>query len=177
MTLSSTESAGRAKPLLGIYLNDHLAGATGGLELARRVARSRRGTSMESDLAELVEEVGQDRAELVRIIRTLGFSVARLKLAVAWLGEKLSRFKLNGRLLRGSPLSTLIELEAMSLGVHGKAAGWKTLRAMCDRLPRLDAGKLEELLDRANRQLDLLERLRTETAEEIARERAGGQVP
>jgi hypothetical protein len=26
--------------LLGIYLNDHLAGATGGLELARRMAAS-----------------------------------------------------------------------------------------------------------------------------------------
>ena len=30
-----------AQDPLGIYLNDHLAGATGGLELARRVSRRR----------------------------------------------------------------------------------------------------------------------------------------
>ncbi|QUH02447.1 hypothetical protein HUO13_18020 [Saccharopolyspora erythraea] len=175
--MSGNENAGPAKPLLAIYLNDHLAGSTGGLELARRLARGHRGTSTGAALDELAEEVREDRAELVRIIRTLGFSIARHKLVVAWAGEKLSRFKLNGRLLRGSPLSTLVELEAMFLGVQGKAAGWRTLRIMAGRLSRLDAGKLDELLDRANRQLDLLERLRTETAEEIARERAGGQVP
>jgi hypothetical protein len=36
--------------LLGIYLNDHLAGATGGLELARRVAGSHRGPAADGAL-------------------------------------------------------------------------------------------------------------------------------
>jgi hypothetical protein len=41
MTAHTAARAGRSgHDLLGIYLNDHLAGATGGTELARRVARS-----------------------------------------------------------------------------------------------------------------------------------------
>jgi len=40
-TMTGTRSSGH--DLLGIYLNDHLAGATGGAELARRVAGSMRG--------------------------------------------------------------------------------------------------------------------------------------
>jgi hypothetical protein len=39
---TAARTARSGHDLLGIYLNDHLAGATGGPELARRVARSQR---------------------------------------------------------------------------------------------------------------------------------------
>src|SRR6266516_2436775 len=42
-TGTATRTRRSRHDLLGIYLNDHLAGATGGPELARRVAASHRG--------------------------------------------------------------------------------------------------------------------------------------
>ena len=74
------------------------------------------------------------------------------------------RLKLNGRLLSRSPLSGLEELEMMRLGVTGKAAGWRTLRLLADTDVRLDCGRLDELIARADSQLELLEDLRVRAA-------------
>ena len=51
--------------LLGIYLNDHLAGATAGTELARRMARSHRGQEESGPLNRLAAEIAQDRSALL----------------------------------------------------------------------------------------------------------------
>jgi hypothetical protein len=113
--------------LLGIYLNDHLAGATGGLELARRVAGSHCGPAADGALQRLAAEVAQDRTALQDIMDALGIPVRAYKVYAAWIGEKAARLKLNGHLLARSPLSSLEELEMLRLGVEGKAAGWRTL--------------------------------------------------
>jgi hypothetical protein len=72
----------------------------------------------------------------------------------------VARLKPNGHVLTRSPLSRVVELEALRLGVEGKAAGWRTLRARAERDSRLDATRLDTLIDRATRQIDELERLR-----------------
>jgi hypothetical protein len=158
--------------LLGIYLNDHLAGATGGLELARRVAGSHRDSALQG----LAAEVAQDRTALVGIMDALGIPVRGYKVYAAWIGEKAARLKLNGRLLARSPLSGLEELEMLRLGVEGKAAGWRTLRALAETDNRLDPGRLDELIARARRQADLLEELRVRAANQVIslRATAGG---
>jgi NADH dehydrogenase/NADH:ubiquinone oxidoreductase subunit G len=46
--------------------------------------------------------------------------------------EKLGRLKLNGRLRGYSPLSRLLELEGLLIGITGKIALWKTLEALDD---------------------------------------------
>jgi hypothetical protein len=153
--------------LLGVYLNDHLAGATGGLELARRVAGSHRGPGADSILQRLAAEVAEDRAALQDIMAALGIPVRAYKVYVAWIGEKAARLKLNGYLLARSPLSSLEELEMLRLGVEGKAAGWRTLRVLSETDKRLDPGRLEELISRARRQADLLEELRVRAADQI----------
>ena len=122
----------RGHKLLGIYLNDHLAGATGGVELARRVARS--GDAADDGvLRRLAAEIAADRDTLVEIMAALGVPVRGYKPYAAWIGEKAGRLKLNGHLLTRSPLSGLEELEMLRLGVTGKAAGWRTLRTLADR--------------------------------------------
>jgi hypothetical protein len=73
---------------------------------------------------------------------------------------RVGRLKLNGRLLTRSPLSSLIELEGRRLGVEGKLAGWRSLRRLADDDARLDAVRLDELCQRAERQIDSLERMR-----------------
>jgi hypothetical protein len=158
----STRQAGQG--LLGIYLNDHLAGATGGVELARRVAAARRREEAGDALRQFAADIAADRAALLEIMAALGVPVRAYKVCAGWIGEKAGRLKLNGRLLSRSPLSSLEELEIMRLGVTGKAAGWRTLRLLADTDPRLDRVRLDELIARADSQVGLLEDLRMRAA-------------
>lgn len=113
---------------LAIYLNDHLAGATGGVELARRAAARNRGqAAFGQPLARICKEIEEDRSTLEQIVDRLGFSQNRVKPAAAWAAEKLGRLKLNGRLRGYSPLSRVLELEGLSMGITGKMALWETL--------------------------------------------------
>jgi hypothetical protein len=155
------------RTLLGIYLNDHLAGATAGVELAHRMAASRHVSVADHAMQSLAAEIAQDRAALLEIMAALAIPVRGYKVCVAWIGEKAGRLKLNGHLLTRSPLSNLEELEMLRLGVEGKAAGWRTLRALADREQRLDSGRLDQLISVARRQVDLLEEFRVRAANQI----------
>jgi hypothetical protein len=148
---------------LAIYLNDHLAGATGGKELARRVADNWSGEHKEQ-LRRIADEISEDRTSLMTIMRRLGVRTDPVKIGLGWLAEKAGRLKLNGRLLDRSPLSPLLELEAMRLGVEGKAAGWRTLRSRAEHDNRLNIAELDTLIARAAEQIDSLERLRVASA-------------
>lgn len=152
---------------LAIYLNDHLAGATAGTELVRRMAKSQSGATGDHELGVLAGEIAEDRQSLLDIMHRLGVPVRRYKVAAGWLGEKAGRLKTNGRVVRRSPLSPLLELESMRLGVEGKASGWRTLRELADSDRRLDAGRLDTLLDRARAQATRLEELRVRRAAEL----------
>jgi hypothetical protein len=155
--------------MLRIYLNDHLAGATAGTELAHRTARSRGDGQDAGTLRRLAAEIAQDRAALLATMAALGIRVRRYKVGAAWVGEKAGRLKFNGRLFARSPLSDLEELEMLRLGVEAKAAGWRTLRTLADTDTRLDPGRLDELISRARRQADLLEDLRVDAADQVIR--------
>jgi hypothetical protein len=146
--------------LLPIYLNDHLAGSTAGLELARRLLRSNSRNEYGADLARLAGEIEQDRESLQSIMRDLHVGVDRVKVAVGWTAEKVGRLKLNGRLLSYSPLSRLMELEVLMLGVTGKLALWRTLRQLAAEDSRLDRRDLDRLIERAAGQLQEVETLR-----------------
>jgi hypothetical protein len=153
--------------LLGVYLNDHLAGSSAGVDLARRLAEEHGGTPVGAALEPFAAEVAEDRAALLGIMQELGVSVCHLKAATAWALEKVSRLKLSSGLLGPSPLSSLEELETMRVLVEGKAAGWRTLRVVARYDRRLDTSQLETLSARARRQSTLLEELHGQVAEEL----------
>jgi hypothetical protein len=153
--------------LLGIYLNDHLAGATGGTELARRVAAAHQSSETGETVRRLAMDVAADRAALLDLMAVLAVPVRAYKVYAGLIGERAGRLKLNGRLLARSPLSSLEELELLRLGVTGKAAGWRTLRLLAETDPRLDRGRLDELIARADSQLELLEDLRVRAAQVV----------
>jgi hypothetical protein len=152
------------RKLLGIYLNDHLAGSTSGVELARRAAGANRGTPLGDDLARLAKEVDEDRESLKTIMESLELGQDRVKVAAGWSAEKLGRLKLNGRLTGYSPLSRVVELEGLALGITGKLALWRALRGLADAEPRLDAAELDRLRERAERQRDAVEAHRVSAA-------------
>jgi hypothetical protein len=152
--------------LLGIYLNDHMAGAVAGVELAHRLAGAEQRELYGPVLTRLAAEIEQDRSELLAMMAALDVPVRRYKTWFAWAAGKIGTLKLNGRLLSRSPLSRVVELEVLRLGVEGKAAGWRTLRARASSDTRLDAQRLDELIERAGTQISDLERLRVLAATE-----------
>ena len=151
--------------LLSIYLNDHLAGATAGRDLARRSLGANKGSQFEDFLRELAGEIEEDRDALMQIMAQLGYGQDRPKQVAAWLGEKLGRLKLNGSWLEYSPLSRVVELEVLSLGVEGKLAAWRALEQVAVTDSRLADADLSTLIQRAKRQREQLERHRRRAVE------------
>lgn len=163
----SAGTKGSEPDLFGIYLNDHLAVATGVVELAHRTAGPNQGSDIGDVLARLEAEVGEDRTALLRMMAALDVPLRRYKVYAACAAEKAGRLKLNGHLWGRSPLSIVVELEALRLGVEAKAAGWRTLCEIAEHDGRLNAAHLGELLARARHQADVLEKLRVRKASEV----------
>jgi hypothetical protein len=153
--------------LLGIYLNDHLAGSRSGVDLARRLVDAHRDTEAGAALQRVATQIAEDRESLLQIMAALDVPASRTKALGGWIAEKVGRLKLNGRLIRRSPLSSVLELETLLLGVQGKAAGWRTLRVVAKHDTRLDIARLDELLARAASQIDTLEDLRIQAVNEV----------
>lgn len=156
---TTTEQQADARRYLAVYLNDHLAGSTAVIELVRRAAREHAGTELGGFLVNLQAEIAQDRQALRRVMEGVGARPELAKVMVAWLAEKAGRWKLNGRIMGRSPLSPFIELEAVELGIYGKLLLWRALRER--RPPGSAAVDLDDLIARAERQLDEVERHRT----------------
>jgi hypothetical protein len=150
--------------LLALYLNDHLAGSTAGLELVRRMAKSEDG-SLGAELKQLAREIDEDRGELLDIMSALDVPVQRYKIVTGWLAEKAGRLKLNGRLMTRSPLSTLVELEMLWIGVQGKIAGWQALNTT-SAAHGLDTDRLGRLISRGRDQSVRLEAMHAQAAVE-----------
>ena len=152
--------------LLEIYLADHLAASTAGVALARRTAQSNAGTALGDVLRRLTTEIEDDRRTLRAIVSELGFRESKAKDALAWAGEKVGRLKLNGQLRGYSPLSRILELEALSVGVAGKLALWQSLESVPALSEQLSGFDLDQLAERARRQRAEIEVHRTNAARE-----------
>jgi hypothetical protein len=152
---------------LAIYLNDHLGGSTAGRDLARRAAARNQGRGDYGPaLTRIAREIAADRGSLLEAMAALGVRTDPIKVLGAWVGEKLSRLKPNGQLLGYSPLSRVVELESLSLGVRGKLNLWLALSDALAADERLRGLDLAELADRARRQIADLDELRQRAARE-----------
>jgi hypothetical protein len=138
------------RKLLAIYLNDHLAGATAGRELAKRSAGANEGTEFGRFLEGLLGEVVEDRATLVSVMDRLGVRQDPVKRAAAVAAERGGRLKLNGSLRGYSPLSRVVELEGLRVGVDAKRSLWETLGGL--DLPELSEFDFAALAARAGDQ-------------------------
>jgi hypothetical protein len=147
---------------VGTYLNDHLAGATVGRELSKRAAGSNRGTPLGDFLEKLHEEIVEDRRTLLEVMGALDVGEDRVKTVAAQVGERIGRLKPNGTLLSYSPLSRVVELEGLALGVQAKAGLWRALALLDD--PRVEGFDFAALERRAKRQHKGVEGYRIEAA-------------
>jgi len=134
--------------LLRIYLRDHHAASAGGVALARRALGSSNP---------LAKQIAGDRDTLERVMRQLAVTPSALKVGTVRVAELAGRLKLNGRVFERSPLSRVVELEALVVGVRGKEALWTTLQRVGLRLEDVD---LDALVESARAQGAELEGLR-----------------
>ena len=152
--------------LLRIYLQDHHAGSTTGLELARRTLGSNKGNEYGKALAPIVDEIAADQKALESIMDDLGFGADRAKDLGAWALEKVGRLKMNGQITGYSPLSRVVELEGLMTGITGKIGLWAALLQIAPDEPRLDAARLERLRESGESQRATVEGLRERAARE-----------
>ena len=142
--------------LLGIYLNDHLAGSVVGTRLVRRIVKHNQGNHYGSEASRLAEEIEQDKTTLEELMERLGVRKKRARLALAAVTETAGRLKPNGRLVGYSPLSRVIELEALTIGITGKLELWRSLKATGERIDGVDPDQLiQRADDQRNRARDL----------------------
>ena len=138
--------------LLRIYLQDHHAASAGGVALAKRAL----GPSHP-----LAKQIARDRHALERVMRQLSITPSALKVGTVRSAELVGRLKLNGRIFERSPLSSVIELETLVVGVRGKEALWTALQQADMALDDVD---LEALVESARAQGAKLESLRRSAA-------------
>jgi hypothetical protein len=152
----------KATALLRTYLEDHHAGATAGAELARRAASANEDEPFGPELRGIADEIEEDRRTLESLMESVGASPSKVKDALAWSGEKAGRLKPNNRVLGYSPLSRVVELEGLVIGVTGKLALWEALKSAFGET--VGGVELAAMIARAEDQRARLETLRRAAA-------------
>jgi hypothetical protein len=147
---------------LSTYLNDHLAGASAGLELARRIAAREAGNGYGAEIGEIADEIAEDRAALEDVMDRLGVGRDHLRLIAAWGAERVRRTIPWSWVLDREGLGRLEELELLTAGVGGKRSLWQAL----DETQPVDGVDFAALAGRASSQLERLEGLRRQAAAE-----------
>lgn len=154
-----------SEDLLSTYVHDHLAGASGALDLLKDMRDDHEGEPMGRFAAELLEQIQADRETLAELGDRLGEGYSKSKEAVAWIGAKLSRVKL-GRSLSGD-FGVFQALETLGLGIQGKLALWRALAAIAESDIRLRGMDFDRLSTRAIAQHTLVEEERIALARSI----------
>ena len=156
--------------MIGIYLNDHLAGSVMGSRLANRIARQNEGNEYGTKVADIAREIEEDKATLHELMNRLGIGEQRARMAMAWAAEKAMRLKPNGNLFRYSPLSRVLELETLTIGITGKLELWRSMEAV-DNGNGIPGFDFSQLARRAEAQRDVIEDVRVRAAQEALSER------
>jgi hypothetical protein len=99
VTKRGTEMADKA---MDVYLNDHLAGALLGSNLAEQLRSTNTGTALGQLMESLGPEIEDDRQTLIDLMDQMGTSKNPVKQATTWMAEKASRPKFSG-LTSGEP--------------------------------------------------------------------------
>ena len=97
------------------YLNDHLAGSVGALELLDRLIEACQGKPLERFFRDLREDIHQDQEQLKGLMQKLGVAESAVRKAGAWIAEKLSRPKIELEDGSKEEIGIFLALEALAL--------------------------------------------------------------
>ena len=113
--------------MLALYLRDHHALLVAMGELANRMNAPARSDGQQAFAAQLGQAAGDDRASVEELLRRLDSAPSQVRQAAAWSFEKVGRLKLNGRVVRPSPLAAVTELEGCKILLESDRALWSGL--------------------------------------------------
>lgn len=163
-TLQTSNGEPGTTPGLRRYLLAHHMAACLGVDAFTRASRSQGDWEFREELRALSLEVEEDRASLETILEGagLGWSGTRRRLV----GGAARVRALVPRVPPRQPqeLVDLLELEALTVAVHGKLLGWLALR-YCVDAACLESVHLDRLIRRAEDQASRLDRMRRVAAD------------
>ena len=99
---------------MNVYLNDHLAGATLGSDLAEQIRDRHEGTPLGEVMASIATQVEEDRQTLLDLMERMGTSQNPVKQATGWVAEKASRAKFSGIVSRDRDHGAFMALESLT---------------------------------------------------------------
>ena len=149
------------------YLNDHLAGAVGALELLDRLVETYKGKPLEKFFRDLRTDIEHDQGQLKELIQKLGVQESAVRKAGAWIAEKLSRPKIDLDEGSKNDLGLFLALEALVLGITGKRSLWRALQSASRTVPELARLDYSGLENRAIDQCERVEARRLEIARSV----------
>jgi hypothetical protein len=97
-------------------------------------------------------------------MRQLEVRPSAVKVGLVRAAERLGRLKLNGRVFQRSPLSRVVELEVLVVGIRGKEALWAALLAADLNVQGID---LEALVNSARGQGNEVDELRLRASDQV----------
>jgi hypothetical protein len=146
---------------LDVYLNDHHAGATAGVNLAQMAAEEHRQDEHGAFFGQIASEIKADHDTLEQLMQDLGTEKSATKTAAAEIGSKVMAPKFKGD---EDELNAFVTIETLSIGVEGKICMWKALKQVEDAYPTLASLDMDDLLARGEDQRSRLEAKRLELA-------------
>jgi hypothetical protein len=81
-------------------------------------------------VAAISREIEEDKATLHEVMDRANVRRKRIRRSLARLTELATRLKPNGRLVGYSPLSRVLELEGLTIGITGKVGLWRSLETL-----------------------------------------------
>ena len=147
---------------LEVYLTDHLAGATAGVNLAEMASEEHRADEHGAFFGEITSEIKADHETLERLIAELGVQRSATKTAAAEIGSKVMAPKFVGG--DDDQLNAFITLETLSMGIEGKVCMWKALKTVASDYPAFADYDVDALLARATAQREKIEEQRQKVA-------------
>lgn len=149
------------------YLNDHLAGSVGALELLDRLIEVYEEKPLGLFFQQLRNDIHEDQEKLRDLIHDAGAEESAVRKAGAWLVEKLSRPKMPVSESSDDEMGLFLALEALALGIMGKRSLWQALQAALHDIPQLARLDYLELEKRAVEQYERVERKRLDIARHV----------
>jgi len=147
---------------LDVYLTDHLAGATAGVNLSHMAAQEHRADDHGPFFGEIASEIKADYETLGQLMQDMGTERSATKTAAAEIGSKMMAPKFTGG--DDDELNAFVTLETLSIGVEGKVCMWKALKTVTDSNATLENYDLDDLIARGESQRERIEAKRLEIA-------------
>ena len=146
------------------YLNDHLAGSVGALELLEHWAHLHDGKPLATFFSDIGTDIRADQGTLLDLMHRLAIDESNVRKAGAWAAEKAGRVRLTIAGYEPGSLGLVMTLEGLIMGVTGKKLMWRVLAAR--NLPQLSGYDFKKLERRAEQQIERIEVERIRAAQQ-----------